>query len=113
MSPAPAPRPGLLGAVAPEALEGAECCGALSAAGGRLGDVVTYMHLATVVSASEFKGASLWWWNMAWSLARELRLGRELPPSEPRVGHEGRGVRRRTMAWAWTSTMPVTTCRAS
>lgn len=44
-----------------------------------LDDVVTYIHLATVVSASEYKGASLRWWNAAWSLARELKLGRELP----------------------------------
>ncbi|OBT43424.1 hypothetical protein VE00_06168 [Pseudogymnoascus sp. WSF 3629] len=54
--------------------------GAFGAAGA-LDDVVTYIHLATVVSASEYKGASLRWWNAAWSLARELKLGRELPPS--------------------------------
>ncbi|KAI9167204.1 Xylanolytic transcriptional activator xlnR [Paramyrothecium foliicola] len=52
-------------------------------AAGNLDDVVTYIHLATVVSASEYKGASLRWWNAAWSLARELKLGRELPPSRP------------------------------
>ncbi|KAF2103428.1 hypothetical protein NA57DRAFT_32427 [Rhizodiscina lignyota] len=46
-----------------------------------LDDVVTYMHLATVVSATEFKMASLRWWNAAWSLCRELKLGRELPPN--------------------------------
>ncbi|QUC16676.1 uncharacterized protein UV8b_00917 [Ustilaginoidea virens] len=50
----------------------------------QLDDLVTYIHLATVVSASEYKGASLRWWNVTWSLARELRLGRELAPSEPR-----------------------------
>lgn len=50
-------------------------------AAGTVDDVVTYIHLATVVSASEYKGASLRWWNAAWSLARELRLGRELPQS--------------------------------
>lgn len=48
---------------------------------GSLDDVVTYAHLATVVSASEYKAASLRWWNAAWSLARELKLGRELPPA--------------------------------
>ncbi|KAI0164681.1 fungal-specific transcription factor domain-containing protein [Xylariaceae sp. FL1272] len=48
-------------------------------AAGSLDDVVTYIHLATVVSASEYKGASMRWWNAAWSLARELKLGRELP----------------------------------
>ncbi|KAF2217207.1 hypothetical protein CERZMDRAFT_81154 [Cercospora zeae-maydis SCOH1-5] len=46
-----------------------------------LDDVATYIHLATVVSASEYKAASLRWWNAAWSLARELKLGRELPPT--------------------------------
>lgn len=50
-------------------------------AAGTVDDVATYIHLATVVSASEYKGASLRWWNAAWSLARELRLGRELPES--------------------------------
>lgn len=55
-----------------------ESGGAFGAAG-TLDDVITYIHLATVVSASEYKGASLRWWNAAWSLARELKLGRELP----------------------------------
>ncbi|QSZ34310.1 hypothetical protein DSL72_005901 [Monilinia vaccinii-corymbosi] len=54
--------------------------GAFGAAG-TLDDVITYIHLATVASASEYKGASLRWWNAAWSLARELKLGRELPHS--------------------------------
>lgn len=48
---------------------------------GALDDVATYLHLATVVSASEYKAASLRWWNAAWSLARELKLGKELPPN--------------------------------
>jgi xylanolytic transcriptional activator XlnR len=56
--------------------------GAFGAAGA-LDDVVTYIHLATVVSASEYKGASLRWWNAAWALARELKLGRELSPNQP------------------------------
>lgn len=56
---------------------------------GQVDDVVTYIHLATVASASEYKGASLRWWNAAWSLARELKLGRELPPSQPGLGHDG------------------------
>ncbi|EHL01592.1 putative xylanolytic transcriptional activator xlnR [Glarea lozoyensis 74030] len=60
-------------------------------AAGTLDDVVTYIHLATVVSASEYKGASLRWWNAAWSLARELKLGRELPTNQdsPRTATEG------------------------
>lgn len=39
--------------------------GAFGAAGS-LDDVITYIHLATVASASEYKGASLRWWNQAW-----------------------------------------------
>lgn len=66
------------GTVTPEAGE----TGAFGAAGS-LDDVVTYIHLATVVSASEYKGASIRWWNAAWSLARELKLGRELPQNAP------------------------------
>ena len=54
-----------------------------SGASAGLDDVATYVHLATVVSASEYKAASLRWWNAAWSLARELKLGRELPPNPP------------------------------
>ncbi|KAG6156258.1 hypothetical protein E4U37_000484 [Claviceps purpurea] len=59
-------------------------------AASQLDDLVTYIHLATVVSASEYKGSSLRWWNVAWSLARELKLGRELPPSEARSGFDQR-----------------------
>lgn len=59
---------------------------------GALDDVVTYINLATVVSASEYKAASLRWWNAAWSLARELKLGRELPPNpEPNNGDNQNG----------------------
>lgn len=62
---------------------------------GALDDVATYIHLATVVSASEYKAASLRWWNAAWTLARELKLGRELPPNADTApaadGTEGSG----------------------
>ncbi|KAA8570949.1 hypothetical protein EYC84_000326 [Monilinia fructicola] len=61
--------------------------GAFGAAG-TLDDVITYIHLATVVSASEYKGASLRWWNAAWSLARELKLGRELPQAAASMASE-------------------------
>ena len=70
----------LPGTISMDALTGES--GAFGAAG-NLDDVITYIHLATVVSASEYKGASLRWWNAAWSLARELKLGRELPSSTP------------------------------
>ncbi|KAF2708962.1 hypothetical protein K504DRAFT_381042 [Pleomassaria siparia CBS 279.74] len=54
---------------------------------GSVDDIATYMHLAIVISASEYKAASLRWWNAAWSLARELKLGKEVqsqstPPPE-------------------------------
>jgi xylanolytic transcriptional activator XlnR len=58
-----------------------EMDGGSPGASGQVDDVATYIHLATVVSASEYKAASLRWWNSAWSLARELKLGRELPPN--------------------------------
>lgn len=54
----------------------------------QIDNLATYMHLATVVSASERKATSLRWWNAAWSLAREIRLGRELPPN-PSPDKEG------------------------
>ena len=56
----------------------------LTADGGAFGpldNIPTYIHLASVVSASEYKAASMRWWNAAWTLARELKLGRELPPN--------------------------------
>ncbi|KAG0637752.1 putative transcriptional activator xlnR [Tuber brumale] len=48
-------------------------------AAGTLDDVLTYAHLGIVISASEFKSASLRWWHAAWTLARELKLNREVP----------------------------------
>ncbi|OJJ51138.1 hypothetical protein ASPZODRAFT_148477 [Penicilliopsis zonata CBS 506.65] len=59
--------------------------GAQSSAAAAVDDISTYVHLATVVSASEYKAASLRWWAAAWSLARELKLGRELPPNRPQL----------------------------
>ncbi|KZM25963.1 DNA binding [Ascochyta rabiei] len=51
---------------------------------GNLDDVATYVNLGVVTSASEYKAVSLRWWNAAWSLAREMRLGKEIvtPPPE-------------------------------
>lgn len=68
--------------------------GAQSSATGVVDDVATYVHLATVVSASEYKAASMRWWTAAWALARELKLGRELPPNvsqSQQGGEEQRG----------------------
>ena len=72
---------GGFGVAAPSTAQASEGQTPGSSAG--LDDVATYVHLATVVSASEYKAASLRWWNAAWSLARELKLGRELPPNPP------------------------------
>ncbi|KAA8648285.1 putative C6 transcription factor [Aspergillus tanneri] len=62
---------------------------AQSNATGAVDDVATYVHLATVVSASEYKAASMRWWTAAWTLARELRLGRELPPNAAQPQPDG------------------------
>jgi len=51
-------------------------------AAGSLDDVLTYIHLGIVISASEFKAASLRWWHTAWTMARELKLNREVSPEE-------------------------------
>ncbi|KAF4471693.1 transcription activator [Fusarium albosuccineum] len=61
-------------------------------AAGSLDDVITYIHLAVVVSASEYKGASMRWWTAAWGLARELKLGRELPPGPSPAAQEAGAV---------------------
>ncbi|OKL61005.1 hypothetical protein UA08_03677 [Talaromyces atroroseus] len=42
-------------------------------------EIMAYVHLAMVTSASEFKGASLRWWNVAFSLAHEAKLHQEIP----------------------------------
>ena len=60
----------------------------IAGAPGGLDDVATYVHLATVISASEYKAASLRWWNAAWSLAREMRLGKEMPATPPPETHD-------------------------
>ncbi|KAK9489700.1 fungal-specific transcription factor domain-containing protein [Lipomyces doorenjongii] len=46
---------------------------------GTLDDVMSYIHLGIISSASEFKGASLRWWHAAWGLARVLKLNVEVP----------------------------------
>ncbi|KAK9329768.1 fungal-specific transcription factor domain-containing protein [Lipomyces starkeyi] len=57
---------------------------------GTLDDVMTYAHLGTVTSASEYKGSSLRWWNAAWVLARELKLNIEHPDLDDEVREEMR-----------------------
>lgn len=60
-------------------------------------DIVAHMHIATVMSASERKASSIRWWTLAWSLARELKLSKELPTNGPlsTVTPEEREERRR------------------
>lgn len=48
-----------------------------------LDECMAYVHLAMVTSASAFTRASLRWWNMAFSLAREIDLHR------PLLDHDG------------------------
>lgn len=55
-------------------------------------DVIAYIHLGTMVSASEYKGLSLRFWSTAWALSKELKLGTECPD----LPEEAREERRRT-----------------
>ncbi|KAK9478305.1 fungal-specific transcription factor domain-containing protein [Lipomyces japonicus] len=45
---------------------------------GTIDDVMTYINLGIISSASEFKGASVRWWHAAWGLARVLKLNVEV-----------------------------------
>ncbi|KUJ09538.1 uncharacterized protein LY89DRAFT_787845 [Mollisia scopiformis] len=57
-----------------------------------LDEIMAYVHLAMVTSASEFKGASLRWWNIAFSLAREAKLYQEiLDPLPESQGNDDSG----------------------
>ncbi|KAJ4397950.1 hypothetical protein N0V91_010586 [Didymella pomorum] len=64
---------------------------------GNLDDIATYVNLGVVTSASEYKAASLRWWNAAWSLAREMRLGKEMgtPPPDLYDEHAPENLDRR------------------
>ncbi|KAL6836806.1 fungal-specific transcription factor domain-containing protein [Trichoderma sp. SZMC 28015] len=85
---------GVLGVAMPGSLNLDSLAGETGAFGaiGSLDDVITYVHLATVISASEYKGASLRWWGAAWSLARELKLGRELPQGNPPANEDADAI---------------------
>lgn len=67
---------------------------------GNLDDIATYVNLGVVTSASEYKAASLRWWNAAWSLAREIRLGKETgtPPPDLYDEHAPEHLDRRNVA---------------
>ena len=53
--------------------------GAKGEATGAPDDVATYIHLAKIVSSTEDKAAGMRLVERAWPLARELKLGPELP----------------------------------
>lgn len=57
-----------------------------------LDDIITYIQLGTVVSASEFKGYSLRFWAAAWALGKEQKLNIE----NPNLPEETREEQRRT-----------------
>ncbi|KAL4899133.1 hypothetical protein BDW74DRAFT_189515 [Aspergillus multicolor] len=45
---------------------------------GSLDDVITYAHIASILSSNDQKASSLRWWHTAFTLARELKLNREI-----------------------------------
>lgn len=45
---------------------------------GSLDDIVTYIHVAAITSASEHKVASMRWWHAAFTLSRELKFNKEV-----------------------------------
>lgn len=61
---------------------------------GQFDNLLTYVQMATVASANEYTRVGLRWWNLAWSSARELKLGHEWPPGEHRstIGHSDAGM---------------------
>jgi hypothetical protein len=46
---------------------------------GSIDNIITYIHLGTVFSASEHKATSIRWWSVAWSMARDMKLNKEVP----------------------------------
>lgn len=60
-----------------------------------LDEIIAYINVGVVSSASEFKGSSLRWWAIAWCMAKVLKLNKEIPT----IPEDAREERRRT--W-WT-----------
>ncbi|KAL4879782.1 fungal-specific transcription factor domain-containing protein [Aspergillus karnatakaensis] len=50
----------------------------LELATGSLDDIITYIHIASIISTSEHKNISTRWWYAAFTMARELNLNREI-----------------------------------
>lgn len=57
-----------------------------------LDDVIAYINIGIVDNASDFKPSSMKWWTMAVTLARSLKLNKEIPA----IPEEAREERRRT-----------------
>ncbi|KAJ5902581.1 hypothetical protein N7495_003109 [Penicillium taxi] len=53
---------------------------------GTLDDVIAYIHVASIISSSEQKAASMRWWHAAFTLSRELKLNQEI---EANLGVDG------------------------
>lgn len=63
--------------------------GSITAAGS-LDEVIAYVQLGTVVSASEYKGSSVRWWSTAIALAKELKLNHEIESLPAEIREERR-----------------------
>lgn len=57
-----------------------------------LDEIIAYINVGVVSSASEFKGSSLRWWAIAWCMARVLKLNKEVPALEEEAREERRRV---------------------
>lgn len=57
-----------------------------------LDDVIAYINIGIVDNASDFKTSSMKWWAMAITIARSLKLNKEIPA----IPEEAREERRRT-----------------
>ncbi|KAJ5143309.1 uncharacterized protein N7515_002096 [Penicillium bovifimosum] len=66
------------GAAAQHPFEGGGDDKGLVGPAGSLDDVITYIHVASIISSSEQKAASMRWWHAAFTLARELKLNQEM-----------------------------------
>ncbi len=58
-----------------------------------LDDIITYIQIGTILSGSEYKAMSIRWWQMAYSLSKEINLNMEVAED---ISEEMREERRRT-----------------
>ncbi|KAL4929172.1 transcription factor domain-containing protein [Aspergillus undulatus] len=77
---------------------------------GSLDDVITYIHVASIISSSEQKAASMRWWHAAFTLARELKLNQEIevmPNGESQVEGSSPPFRYSLPGWDGADPGPV------